>query len=524
MFQIAKMMDELIAKGVIALLQKETEYSCSHGCYAYQDNVKSDLKFCESLFVYAVHNGHYDIVKRLIKHGVDVNVKGKTNRLFRDKKSVLHIAVEEKHVKIVKLLLEHGANADEFVKIYREETLLHIAAENGSKEIVELLLDFGANPNRECVNNWDPVCGAASEGHAEIVKLLLDRGAECEVEKAMCLGAESGSKEIVTLMCERGVSPTSTMGEYDDPALFRAAERGCTEVVELLLTLGADIDDRNSFGKTGLHAALESASIDTVHFLLKHGANFHLTDVNGVTSLHYAASRPYGDDSSFMELMLDLGLDINAADSNGSTPLHNAADSNCEKIVKYLLSRGADINKKDTTGNTAVSKIAEDKDSLPIAKILVMHIAQLQANNLKVSNKNLAAIRRNVTLNGFFIQCKKEIESMKSKTFDDSLLTIDDVFNTVDESQYVAFARNKNIADVINSEDFASKYPIYGESVIERLQKATLKNQSLDQVKVFFLKLATRSDDRLPKLPLNCLVEIFNYLSGEDVTNLSSLL
>lgn len=154
----------------------------------------------------------------------------------------------------------------------------------------------------------------------------------------------------------------------------------------------------------------------------------------------------------------------------------------------------------------------------------MMHIAQIKANGLKVSKTSLKAIRKNATLNGFLIQCEKEIKSMKRKTFDDSLLTVHDVFNTTKESQYVPFARNTNIVDVIYSEEFETKYPIYGGLVVERLQKATLKNESLNQVRVFFHQLATRPDDKLPKLPLNCLVEIFSYLRHEDVTSLSNTL
>lgn len=519
------MMDERIAKGVIGLLQNSETQGCSSGCYTYRNSFR-ELRFCESLFLYAVKNGHDDIVKKLLDHGVTATLKGTTCPLDSREMSVLHIAVVGKHVKVAKLLLENGADANELFNHGRwDECLLSVAAENGSKEMLELLLDFGANPNRELVDNWDPVCSAASDGNAEIVKILLDRGANCDSEKVMCLGAQTGSKEIVRLMHERGVDLNDTMiGADDDPALFRACQRSTKEVVEVLLNFGAVIDGKNNFNKTCLHAALDTGTIDVVQLLVDRGANIYLTDTNGGTSLHYAASRSYDDDPSFLELMLNLGLDINTVDSNGSTPLHHSAESNKESILKLLLNRGVDINQKNNAGNTAISEIAKENKQLQSAKILIKHIAQMKGDNLKVSKKSLKAIRKNGTLNGFSIQYDREIESLKSKTFDDSLLTVYDVLNATNESQYVAFARNKNIVEVLTSKDFKSNYPIFGVSITERLSKAMLKNQSLDQVKVFFHKLAVRRDDKLPKLPLNCLVEIFGYLSNDDVTNLSSFL
>lgn len=136
------------------------------------------------------------------------------------------------------------------------------------------------------------------------------------------------------------------------------------------MNFGAEVNKKNHSGMTSLHAALRIGSMDMVRLLLKRGANIHLADEDGSTSLHYAVARECDDDSSFVELMLELGLDINTVNSKGYTPLHYAAtnDSNRQKIVQCLLSYGADVNKKDKTGNTVVSKIAQDKRKLQAAK------------------------------------------------------------------------------------------------------------------------------------------------------------
>lgn len=43
-----------------------------------------------------------------------------------------------------------------------------------------------------------------------------------------------------------------------------------------------------------------------------------------------------------VELLLDLGADINAVDNNGETVMHGAAYMNAPRLVKLLARRGAD--------------------------------------------------------------------------------------------------------------------------------------------------------------------------------------
>ncbi|EAX96438.1 ankyrin repeat protein, putative [Trichomonas vaginalis G3] len=55
---------------------------------------------------------------------------------------------------------------------------------------------------------------------------------------------------------------------------------------------------------------------------------------------------PYFHLSSLVEYLISNGLDINAKDEVGQTPLHFAADHNCKEITEIFISNGADINSK----------------------------------------------------------------------------------------------------------------------------------------------------------------------------------
>ena len=54
-------------------------------------------------------------------------------------------------------------------------------------------------------------------------------------------------------------------------------------------------------------------------------------------------------------MLLELGADVNAVDSNGDTAMHGAAYGNFPAIVQLLTDRGADINiwkRQDAAGRT----------------------------------------------------------------------------------------------------------------------------------------------------------------------------
>ena len=51
-------------------------------------------------------------------------------------------------------------------------------------------------------------------------------------------------------------------------------------------------------------------------------------------------------------LVEDTGADVNAADHEGNTPLHNAAARGDIEMIKYLISKGADVTRVNREGQT----------------------------------------------------------------------------------------------------------------------------------------------------------------------------
>ena len=85
-----------------------------------------------------------------------------------------------------------------------------------------------------------------------------------------------------------------------------------------------------------------------VRQLIKQGLDVNAAQADGMTALHWAAQR---GDASGAQLLMYAGARVDAVTRNGNyTPLHLAARGGRASAVKALLAAGADVNAVTTTG------------------------------------------------------------------------------------------------------------------------------------------------------------------------------
>ncbi|HNV72607.1 MAG TPA: ankyrin repeat domain-containing protein, partial [Candidatus Ozemobacteraceae bacterium] len=113
------------------------------------------------------------------------------------------------------------------------------------------------------------------------------------------------------------------------------------EVIELLLTNGASLEERPIGGSTPLQEAAKSGSLDNLTTLLERGADPLVTDASGATVLHYLVSPLSRTSTASVDLLLARGVPIDAATRDGKTPLFLAVSAGNRELAEHLLRKGA---------------------------------------------------------------------------------------------------------------------------------------------------------------------------------------
>jgi ankyrin repeat protein len=134
-----------------------------------------------------------------------------------------------------------------------------------------------------------PVDAATQMGRRDTIEYLVSRGAPVDFFTACVLGR----REQVESELSRDPSLVRGRGVHDLPALYFPAISGNLELVELLVSRGADVNDAAQ-AAAPIHGAVMGGHTDVVRWLLERGADPSLPDYQGRSAreLALAMDRP----------------------------------------------------------------------------------------------------------------------------------------------------------------------------------------------------------------------------------------
>lgn len=231
----------------------------------------------------------------------------------------LHKSIREGDFQTAERLINEGADINTPTKIDGFKPL-HLAAINGDLHTAKLLLSAGVDVDTKIDSGWSlnkswtPLMFAIEKGHTEMVNFLISRGANIETQNQ-----EGGTPLIV------------------------ASYNGHPDIAELLIKKGAQVNTSTRTGHSPLGFAVMQNHFEIAKLLISNGSHIDDKDANGWTPLMSAVQN---GNKELIDFLLEKGADIEAENNNGERPLFIAISSREPDIVDLLLDKGAKLNTK----------------------------------------------------------------------------------------------------------------------------------------------------------------------------------
>ena len=160
---------------------------------------------------------------------------------------------------------------------------------------------------------------------------------------------EAGDLAQARAWLDAGLDP-EYMAEHIGTGLMIGAWRGDIPMMELYVSRGADVNRANALGERALMHAAWRGNREAALWLIARGAQVN-SDPMRWSALHYAV---FAGHANLAGLLLEMGADINARSTNGSSVLMMAVYEGHEDLVKELLRRGADPGIRNDRGDGAL--------------------------------------------------------------------------------------------------------------------------------------------------------------------------
>ena len=356
----------------------------------------------------AARTGSVDAARALLAGGANVNARETVRE-----QTALMWAVAQRHPVVVRVLLENGANVH--ARTRTREAMVLLDADRELQRGVKTAREVGTMIK---TGGSTPLLFAASHDDLESARLLLAAGANAndaapDGNSVLVVATHSGQGELAALLLDHGADPNADGGGYT--ALHTAVLRSDLVAVEALLAHGANPNARLTrgmpvrrfgiewslpstlVGATPFFVAAAFVDVDMMQALAAGGADPTLAILDGTSPLLAASgmvrsasanagrrlTRPpvsaadvvridsYGrmdrpDLESralgAIELLLELGVNVNARNATGDSALHGATAGGFTRVIQLLAEEGATLDLTNSHGQTPLSLTTEGRN------------------------------------------------------------------------------------------------------------------------------------------------------------------
>lgn len=318
--------------------------------------------------------------------------------------------LEKNPLQTISFLLEQDGNEPNKLT-HDQRTYVFWAAYTGEYELMLYLIDNGARMDHKDQFGYSVMTFSAVIGQTDhrIYDLCIKHGAQITAEKnskgadvLLMVSPYLENQEQLDYFIGKGLN-LKTKDDEGNNIFVYAASTGNQFIMTKALEAGLPTNLNN--GKAAYFAAkgtrFKKNDSNTFNYLKEQGVSFQYVDQEGNNLLHVLTSkRNYSDG---LKYLVNEGLDINARNSEGITPLLIAVENSSTENIRLLTSLGAEFSISDNDGNTAlhiaIKNDNEDVIDLVLAEnqkainetningLTPLHSAAMTVQNIEVLEK-----------------------------------------------------------------------------------------------------------------------------------------
>ena len=239
--------------------------------------------------------------------------------------------------------------------LHKPKGIIETAVVHNDKEAILYLLDQGVNPNDRCPEGGSTALTTAiRENRGDLVDLLISRGADPSVR---------GENWPLCMAVKQPSILKKLLAATPNPRAFRGVVEMAVcahqlESIKMLLAAGVSVEDKNCGVFSPLTSAIRERDSEIVRYLLDvanadpNAPGEHLPLVK--------ALRRYNGDTEILRMLLSRGADINKM-HRGWNPILQAVENGDAEVLKLLIEMGGtpDLQALNEEGRPVIDIVTE---------------------------------------------------------------------------------------------------------------------------------------------------------------------
>lgn len=248
-------------------------------------------------------DAYVDTVRVLVAAGADVTIRterdGRTPTQLAQQES---LAPQAELLDAAKAITEHQTDANQ---------RLLAAAEEGDADAAALALRAGADIEARNRLQQTPLLLASTQDHVDVARLLVALGADPDAldhqqDTAWLVTGVTGSVEMLEALLP-ATPDMAIPNRFGGLSPIPAGERGHLDYIKRVVSTDVDLDHVNNLGWTALLETVlfgdgSQRYTQIVNVLIEAGADINIPDKDGVTALEHARNRGLTDIARALEV------------------------------------------------------------------------------------------------------------------------------------------------------------------------------------------------------------------------------